>query len=49
MNKYIQEYAKQKEFTVNLEKEHKNIIIHCRCIYADKYKNHRNLSAEVDR
>jgi len=49
MNKYMPEYAKQEGFAVNREKEHKGRIIRWRCIYAGKYKNHRNLSAEVGR
>lgn len=47
MDKYMWEYAKQEGFAVNPEKEHKGSVIRWRCMYAGKYKNHRNLSAEV--
>ena len=49
MDKYMQEYPKQEGFAVNPEKEHKGRVIRWRCICAGKYKNHRNLSAEVGR
>jgi len=49
MDEYMLEYGRQEGFAVNPEKEHKGTVIRWRCIYAGKYKNHRNLSTEVGR
>ena len=49
MDMYMTEYAKQEGFAVNAEKEHKGTVIRWRCMYAGKYKNHRNLSSEIGR
>ena len=45
MKEYIRNWAKQERFAVT--KNTNNKVIYWRCIHAEKYRNRRDLPAEV--